>query len=62
MNLKTGNFIRINHKYICLKKSSEERPCVSKQIMITFTILAVIFIIGIIVAVFITIFVGRSKR
>jgi len=39
----------------------EKQRCISKRMMIICTILSVIFIIGIIIAVFITIFIGKSK-
>ena len=40
---------------------SDDQRCVSKRILITCSILSSILIVGIIIAVFVTIFVGRSK-
>ena len=42
-------------------KDDDDQPCVSKKIIIACTVIAVLLIIGIIIGVFVTIFVGRSE-
>lgn len=42
--------------------TSDDKSCISKRTMIIISIIATILVVGIIIAVFVTIFVGGSER